>query len=229
MTRLGLINRDIESHQARYGIAYSDRHRGLPYPGTFVIDESGVVVSKHFDESYRDRASGSFLLSQVGGESAGSAYVAEARDQGVIIRASVDEPVYRPMQKSVVHVELEIADGFHTYVDPVSDGYTPLSVEISDAPGLVSFPASYPAGHNFEVEGLAEIFSVVEGVVKVTAPFKISGTQHEVDGQKREVPLEDDTVVLTLTVSYQVCSDRECYPPAMRRLSIPLVEARLIS
>ncbi len=132
------------------------------------------------------------------------------------------------MQKSVVRVEMEIGDGFHTYVEPVPDGYIPLPVEVSDAPGLVSFPATYPAGHRFEVEGLAEVFSVVEGRVEVTVPFKISGTQHESDGNKREVPLEDDTIVLTLTVSYQVCSDRECYPPAARKLSIPLIELPLI-
>lgn len=228
MTRLGLIDADIESHHGRYGIAASDRDRGLPYPGTFVIGESGLVVSKHFEESYRDRASGSFLLSQVGGESGDSAYVAEARDQGVVIRSSVGEPVYRPMQKSVVRVELDIADGFHIYVEPVPDGYIPLSVEVSDAEGLVSFPATYPAGQPFEVEGLAEVFSVIEGRVEVTVPFKISGTQHESDGRKREPPLEDDTIVLTLTVGYQVCSDRECFPPARRKLSIPLVEMPLI-
>lgn len=74
--RLGMLNTQIAEQQAYYGFAVTERHRGLPHPGTFVLDEHGVVTDKHFDQSYRDRPSGDFLLSQTG---AGSARLHRAR------------------------------------------------------------------------------------------------------------------------------------------------------
>jgi hypothetical protein len=201
----------------------------LPYPGTFVLDPEGKVVSKHFDDSYRDRASGTFLLSQVGGESSRRPYVAEATDFGVAVRLFADELVYRPLQKTVMYIELDLADGLHAYLDPVPDGYTPLSVELSRFDGLETFPVIYPEGHSLVMAGLGEEFSVVDGRASIRVPFKISGSQHDVEGQQRELALEDDLVVLTATVRYQLCSESECFPPSMSMLSVPLVESPLLT
>src|SRR5687767_8478227 len=50
--RLGLLNAHNEQQAAHYGLAVTDRHDGLPYPGTFLLDEQGRVVEKRFEQSY---------------------------------------------------------------------------------------------------------------------------------------------------------------------------------
>jgi len=35
---------------------------GVPYPGTFILDAKGVVVSRYFEDDYRERVSASDIL-----------------------------------------------------------------------------------------------------------------------------------------------------------------------
>ncbi len=59
---LGLLNEHLEQQQAAYGIATREEQRGVPYPGTFVLDELGFVRDKHFEQSYRVRPTRSIVL-----------------------------------------------------------------------------------------------------------------------------------------------------------------------
>ena len=53
---LGSLNEQhlVEQH-AFYGIQTRDEQRGVAYPGTFVLDERGIITEKHFEQSYRVR------------------------------------------------------------------------------------------------------------------------------------------------------------------------------
>src|SRR5207248_7011642 len=53
---LGLLNEQhlVQQH-ASYGIQTRDDQMGVAYPGTFVLDERGVISEKHFEQSYRVR------------------------------------------------------------------------------------------------------------------------------------------------------------------------------
>jgi len=53
---LGLLNEQhlVEQH-AFYGIQTRDEQRGVAYPGTFVLDERGIIAEKRFEQSYRVR------------------------------------------------------------------------------------------------------------------------------------------------------------------------------
>ena len=52
---LGLLNQHVAEQHAFYGVAVRDEHHGVPYPGTFVLDEHGVVTARYFEQSYRMR------------------------------------------------------------------------------------------------------------------------------------------------------------------------------
>jgi len=52
---LGLRNEHVAEQHAFYGVAVRDEHHGVPYPGTFVLDEHGGVAGKYFEQSYRVR------------------------------------------------------------------------------------------------------------------------------------------------------------------------------
>ena len=50
---LGILNRDYQP---------GEHHYGIPYPGSIVIDEEGVVVGKLFLEAYSSRVSADATL-----------------------------------------------------------------------------------------------------------------------------------------------------------------------
>lgn len=227
--RLGMLNTQIGEQQAYYGFGVTERHRGLPHPGTFILDERGVVSDKHFDQSYRDRPSGEFLLSQTDADSASASYEARAPGRLVDIRARVSQSTYRPMQRTILRVSVTLAPDVHVYTDPVPDGYVPISFDLKGTQDIQTWTPEVPTGSSFTIEGLDEQFYVLEGSFDVAVPFKVSGSKHLLDGRARDEPLDSDAVILTLTVEYQACTRTECFAPQRRLLSVPLVEEPLES
>lgn len=227
--RLGLLNQHVRQQQAFFGREVKERHHRLPYPGTFLLDEDGMVVSKTFEDSYRDRPSADYLLRTSTDGDTGAAYEAITHDQGVVLRAWVTEAAYRPLQKTLLHLRLELAEGHHVYVPPVPSGYQPLDVEVEGTGDRTEvWEPEIPPGRPHTVEGLDERFHVVGGTIDLAVPFKASGRAHDLVGRDRNPPLEDGDVTLTATVRYQVCTDDQCFPPSERRLAIPLAEGALI-
>ncbi|MSP21467.1 MAG: redoxin domain-containing protein [Dehalococcoidia bacterium] len=53
--QLGILNTLIEPDEAIYGI---------PYPGAYLLDESGVIVAKYFHREYQVREAPSFVLEE---------------------------------------------------------------------------------------------------------------------------------------------------------------------
>ena len=225
---LGLLNDHIREQQAFFGKDYKERHHRLPYPGTFVLDEDGVVVSKTFEDSYRDRPSADYLLMDSEESDLDPRYEAIAVDRGITLRARVTDQTYLPLQKTMLRLRLDIADGHHIYVEPVPDGYQALEVELVRTDGVASWEPKIPTGRPHAVEGLNERFHVLEGTVDLALPFKVAGSGHDVVGRERAERLDDGDVTLTAIVRYQVCTDDRCFPPSERRLAVPLVEGELI-
>lgn len=224
MRELGVVDDDIEQHQAHYGLAFKERHKGVPYASTFVLDAEGVVTSKEIEPSFRTRSSGRAILAEVGGvTSADRPYIARARGIGMAVSAWVDEAGYRPVQRNLLHLGFAFEPGFHAYVQPVPKGFTSLQVRLLDSPLVKELPWEGPEGEPFAIDGLDEEFFVVTDL-QVDVPFIASGARHTVEGKNREVPLEDGLAVITVEIRYQVCSATECFPPAICHLAVPLRE-----
>ena len=212
---LGLFNDHVYEHHAVYGIPKQDRHWGVPYPGAFLLDAQGRVMQKHFQQSYRERETGVALLEHgFGAES--SVHGAEVRThpEGLEVRAYLDSETYRFFQRLWLTVELIIAPGLHVYGRPISEGYIPLSIEVSPIPGLVVGAPEFPMPHPYRVEELDEELSVYEGKVAVALPLTF--TQ------------EGDDQTVRVTVRYQACSATDCLLPSTVRLELPVKAADLI-
>lgn len=207
--RIGLLNQHVEAQHAHYGVAVREHHKGIPYPGTFALDEDGVVQQKWFEQSYRNRPSAVALLQ--------SAFAAEtdragAQDQTVTEHASVavwmGDTSYHPYQRLIVNLGVEVAPGLHIYGEPIPTGYVPLSVTVDPMESLEVGLIDYPPTQPFRVEGLDEEFNVFEGNVRAKVPITLYQNVGE--------------VTLTFRVRYQACSDQECFMPAEVELHLQL-------
>lgn len=205
---LGLLHQDMDRERAYWGRETEDRHRRLPYPATFVLDEDGLVVDKVIERSHRNRPTGQMLLEDLGvGPTAGEVQASAAGD-GLAVTAWVPAADYFPNQIFRVGVRVAVADGLHLYVPPTPSSYQHLDVSIDAPPGVYWDPPHLPEGASFRVDGLDEEFWVVDGSVTLSCPVHI----HEDVGD----------VVLGVRVRYQACSSDACLIPDNLALELPL-------
>ncbi len=206
---LGLLNEHVFEHHAFYGIPARDSVRGVPYPGTFLLDKHGVVQEKRFLDSYRERETGVAILERgFGMSSAIHGTDTQATGPGIAVRAHLDSDIYHAFQRLRLTVELTVDSGLHVYGAPVADGYVPLTVEIGSLPGLDIGPVDMPAPHPFRVEGLDESFLVHEGTVVLSLPLTFTeNLGHQ---------------VISVAIRYQACSAVDCLPPSTLELRLPV-------
>lgn len=181
----------------------------MPYPGSFVLDEDGVIIEKRFEQSYRVRPQAADLLETAFGTEIGDAAASDRTNNDEIgVTAWLNNATYRPWQQLRLQFGIQIGDGLHIYGQPIPDGFYALEVSISGAEGLETQDLSLPEPHAYKVEGLDEQFMAYEGEIRGSLPFYI--TQNAGD------------LTLEITVSYQACTDTECFPPASLMLKLPL-------
>jgi hypothetical protein len=214
--RLGLFNEDVYEHHAAYGIAKRDMFWGVPYPGAFLLDEDGRVLQKRFQQSYRERETGTAILEHgFGGTSSLPKVQVQARDEeDITVQASLESDTYRWFQKLWLTVELNLAPGLHVYGQPIPEGYIPLTVSVALLDGLEVGSATFPAPHPYRVEGLEEEFFVYEGDVRIAVPLTFTK--------------EGDDQTLQVTVGYQACNDSGCFAPQTMSLQLPVKAADLV-
>jgi DsbC/DsbD-like thiol-disulfide interchange protein len=209
------LNQHVAEQHAFYGVAVRDEHHGVPYPGIFVLDDHGVVVEKHFEQSYRTRPTAALVREYALGAQAEVPpdAVALQRD-GVHIHAWTDAPTYRPYQQVRLHVRLDLAPGSHVFGPELAGDMVPLRFEVEPLDGLTVGPPELPAPQALRIEGLDEEFRVYEGRVDVLLPLLFTKN------------LGPTRVRLRLT--YQVCTETVCWPPAETRLDLTLEGLDLI-
>lgn len=218
ITEIGILNVTLEQERAAYGRPIEERHTGIPYPGSFFLDEDGVVTGKRFEQSHRIRPTGNTLLRELfGDESIQPAVSAESSSPGVRVAAWLDTAVTYANQLQEVHVRFDLDDGAHLYTEPVPDGFHAMKVELGGDDRLQPDPVAMPEGHEFQITGLEETFHVVDGTVELTAPFILLSNRDTAGDASRPVSL-------TVDVAYQACTGDECFMPERVTLELPLTE-----
>lgn len=218
ITDLGILNVTMDQERAAYGRPIEERHRGVPYPGTFFLDEDGVVAGKRFEQSHRIRPTTNTLLAQLADDHPVRPEIAaEAASPGVRVAAWLDSPALSANQLQNVNVRVAMDDGVHLYTDPVPDGFTALRAHLGGDDRLQVEPVEMPRGHPFTVTGLPERFQVVEGTFDVTIPFFLLSNRDTAGDPVR-------SVTLTVDLAYQACTDDECFMPEHITLELPLRE-----
>jgi peroxiredoxin len=126
---LGLYNEHLLEQARFYGREPRPDQYGVPYPGVFRLDEQGTIVDKQFEQSYRVRPAPALLLEDPRlAETPRFAVSQRVEREGIALTAGLDSATFRPYEKHVLSVRIELAPGLHLYTAPVPDGYTPLSI-----------------------------------------------------------------------------------------------------
>lgn len=219
---------DVDSATIRrYGIL-NDRIRpgdallhGIPYPGVFVCDEDGVVISKFFHDTYKKRDSPERLLDAALGRVVldGTGPRAEGGDDGVRVTAAVrggSGSLRQGIIRELV-VRFELAAGLHVYGEPVPEGMVPVQVDVRGPPGLVVQAPVVPPTTRHHLPEMDLTLPVWSGTVDVRVPFYPVG---ELASETR--PLDRESATLSVTVRYQACDERTCLVPRTEDFTLEL-------
>ena len=198
---------------------------GIPFPGVFVANAEGEVITKFFHDSYKKRDSAEAIIDAVLGNLVLNDELpcAGGGDLDVKVTAAVHGgrgTLRQGVMRKLV-VRFELAEGLHIYGAPVPDGMTAAEVNVSGPDGLVLGDCQKPPTHTLKLTSPEVELLVWSGVVDFVIPFYPVG---ELVSEVR--PLDRPSVTLNLEVRYQACDDRTCLLPRTcnLELEVPLEE-----
>jgi hypothetical protein len=180
---------------------------GIPYPGVYIVDVHGKVVSKYFEDDYKDRVSTADMLTrQFDAPIAAARRVSETKHLKITTAASND--IARPGLRIVLSLDIELKPKMHLYA-PGVQGYIPIDWKLEDGgPAAKRHPFKYPTPEMLRLEAIGETVPVYGGRVEIVREITF--------GQEAALnPLVAPNGELTINGSfrYQACDDRRCYIP----------------
>ncbi len=209
--RFGILNDQIEEADL---FLY-----GIPFPGSYVVDEDGVVVAKFFHDTYKKRDSPEVLIDAALGrvELSEDTPRAAGGDPEVKITAAIQGGKGSFRQGMIRHlvVRFDLGEGLHIYGEPVPDGMMATSIEVQGPPGLVVGEAVLPPTEPLRLESMDVDLNVWSGQVDIVVPLYAVG---ELQSETR--PLDGESTPIDVTVRYQACDDQVCLLPRTEKLSI---------
>ncbi len=124
--------------------------------------------------------------------------------QFVTAVATIPGPV-TPGKPFTVVVTLTVDKAYHIQANPPKQDYIPTVVTVGPLAGFVGGKALYPPAVQARVGG--DTLPVFEGIVQIRTTVTPAKT------------VRPGKFVLPVTVSYQGCNDRTCYPPKKLQIS----------
>jgi hypothetical protein len=194
----GIFNHNIPAGHEWYGI---------PFPGTFIVDENGIVRSKYFEQMHRQRYTAESILVREFAASGGTR-VELATDHLKLRAYPAQDSASRGNRVTIV-VELDLPPRMHVYAPGVK-GYRPLTVDIDSDPMLLGYETDFPEPETLHLEAIRETVPVYQGKVRILKDVSLSPR------------LREESVRIPLTFSYQACDDKVCYAPMKLPIAIDL-------
>ena len=174
---------------------------GVPHPVTYVVNEAGVIVSRHFEEDYRKRLTTGAILSDAA--SPGT----QISNERIRITVSASDAILRGGERVRLFIDVALRPRMHVYA-PGVQGYIPIQLTLDDGtPAEVLSPVFPPAK-------IKHLKAIGESVPIYERPFRIQADA--VIGQPQDVERllgPDRTLTIRGKLRYQACDDRKCYVP----------------
>jgi hypothetical protein len=201
---------DVRLHVTQNAV--NERVRGVPYPGTFMLDRQGRVTARFFEDFFRERNTVSSMMLKLGTGRPSVEGTQASTDHLDLKTYPSDAAVALGNRFSLV-VDITPHKGMHVYA-PGATGYRVIALKIAPQSFVRVLPAQYPASEIYVFKPLNERVPVYQ------KPFTLlQEVVPEVTAEAEAAFRGKDTLTLTGTLEYQACDDKVCYNPASLPLS----------
>lgn len=190
----------------------NERQRGIPFPGTFIVDRGGRVKARFFEDSYTVRNTVSNIRVKL--NAAGTAVAATSvQTRHLDVTTYATDSAVAPGNKFSIVAEITPRGGIHVYA-PGASSYKVIELNIVPRPYIQARGVSYPPSEIYEFKPLNE------KVPTYRKPFTLM-QDVVLDGQASTRTALKDETALTIggVLTYQACDDRLCYDPVTVPLS----------
>lgn len=185
--------------------AATGRTAGIPHPGTFMLDRSGKIVSRSFEQPYQERRSATSILSILAGAAPGQTTTLKGGQATFALSAS--DAVAAVGHKVTLNIRVTPGPKMHVYA-PGQKGYIPITLTLKPDAAFKAGAVRYPASTTYHYKPLNETVQVFSAPFTLAQDITISLAR---DVQARAAAGE----VLTIAgeLEYQACDDTVCYRP----------------
>ena len=190
---------------------------GTPFPGTFMLDRTGRVTSRYFEEFYRERNTTANVMLKLG---AGLSPIAAIKGSTAHLEftAYPSNPNVTVGTRFSVVVEVEPNPDIHVYAPGAEAmGYWVVSLNLAPVPHLRFEPVEFPASEIYYFEPLDERVPVYQEPFMLLQEAVVSGAP-----DAEEALAQLDALTLSGTFDYQACDDELCFEPVSVPLSFTL-------
>jgi hypothetical protein len=192
----GLLNEDIPKSTLFYGV---------PHPVTYIIDERGIVRSRHFEEDFRKRyTTGNILTREL--DIRTGAVRSIVKNARIAVAASASDAVVRGGERVRLILDVELPRRMHVYAPGVQN-YIPVEWKLTESAAFEALPLAYPPGRTLHLKAIQETVPVYEKAFTLQREIVIS------QAGKLEPVLSGSEFLVEGSLRYQACDDRKCYVP----------------
>lgn len=200
---------------------------GIPFPGVYVIDESGIITDKLFEHNLSVRTGPDQILDAALGRAVGdSGASSQASTRPLESRTDVDlsidfddDPLPVGVVREVV-ATFALPAGRHLYGPPVPDGMVAAMVEIDDVAGVLALPMRTPPTTPLTLAGTGDTLQVYDtDRVVLRRPVAQNGSAMVKDEDGRR------WITVSGRVRWQACDDDVCFTPQSRQFSFRIPAA----
>jgi hypothetical protein len=185
---------------------------GVPYPGTFLIDRGGKILSRAFEDAYQERATAASILAALQASSSPPDGAAEVVGKFLKARLSVSDRVAAPGHRVTLFADVTPGRNIHVYA-PGQQGYIPIQAKLDQSTDFKAGAARFPASREYFFAPLKERVQVFDRPFRIAQDVTLALTP-----ALRQRASSKETLAVTATLEYQACDDKVCFRPD----SIPL-------
>jgi hypothetical protein len=166
-----------------------------------------MVVSKYFEDDYKDRVSTADILArQFGAPLDAARGSAEAKHVQITIAAS--NGIARPGLRIALSLDIEMGDKMHVYA-PGVQGYIPIDWRLGEGgPAAKQHFFEYPASEILRLEAINETVPVYRTHIRIRREITFGQ-----EAALKALVTPTGEVIVKGTLRYQACDDRKCYVP----------------
>ena len=208
---------DIEKY-VTFGVSTSiGFHVGTPFPGTFMLDRTGRVTSRFFEEFYRERNTTANIMLKLG---AGFAPIAAVEGSTAHLKftAYPSDPYVNPGSRFSVAVRVEPNPDIHVYAPGAETmGYRVVSLNLRPVPHVRFEPVEFPESEIYYFEPLDERVPAYQRPFTLLQEVTVAATNEALEALSQL-----DALTLSGTFDYQACNDELCFEPVSLPISFTL-------
>jgi hypothetical protein len=189
----------------------NERHRGIPFPGTFMLDRQGRVTARFFEDYYWERNTVSNIMLRLGTGSPPVTATHISTEQ-MELNAYAGDAVVSPGSRFSLAVDVTPKRGIHIYA-PGQHNYRVISLNVMPIPYVRTTAVQYPKSETYYFAPLKERVPVYR------KPFTLRiEAVPEATAEARKALAGMNELVITATLEYQACDATLCFNP----VSLPL-------